>query len=267
MKLATWNINSLKVRLPQLLIWLEAQQPDVMCLQETKLEDPNFPCDAISAAGYEAYFCGQKAYNGVAVLAKQPGADVVNCIPDFDDPQRRVLAVCFDDVRVVSVYVPNGQTVGSEKYDYKLRWLARFRSWLEQELACYPKLVVLGDYNIAPEDRDVHDPVLWQGSVLTSEPEREKFRELIGLGFVDSFRLFRQEENAFTWWDYRLFAFRRNRGLRIDHILLSPALANDCTSCTIDKSLRGGERPSDHAIVVAELAPGAAQNNISSAIS
>jgi exodeoxyribonuclease-3 len=253
MKLATWNINSLKVRLPQLLRWLEAHQPDVMCLQETKCEDASFPSDQISGAGYEAYFCGQKSYNGVAVLAKKPGADVVNCIPDFDDPQKRVLGVCFEDVRVISVYVPNGQTVGSEKYEYKLRWLDRFESWLANELSRYPKLAVLGDYNIAPEDRDVHDPVLWQGSVLVSEPEREKFRALIALGFADGFRLFPQEEKSFSWWDYRMFAFRRNRGLRIDHVLLSPALASVCTSCIIDKSLRAEERPSDHAIVVAEL--------------
>jgi exodeoxyribonuclease-3 len=253
-KIATWNINSLKVRLSQLLRWLDTQQPDVMCLQETKCEDTSFPREEIAAAGYQAYFCGQKSYNGVAVLAKNPGADVINCIPDFDDPQKRVLAVCFGDVRVVSVYVPNGQTVGSEKYEYKLRWLDRFHSWLADELARYPKLAVGGDYNIAPEDRDVHDPVLWQGSVLVSEPEREKFRRLTDLGFVDSFRLFPQEEKSFSWWDYRMLAFRRNRGLRIDHFLLSPALARVCTSCVIDKSLRAEERPSDHAVVVAELA-------------
>ncbi|HUW27163.1 MAG TPA: exodeoxyribonuclease III [Sulfuriferula sp.] len=254
MKLATWNVNSLKVRLPHLLDWLAARQPDVVCLQETKLEDGKFPGAEIAAAGYQVVYAGQKTYNGVAILSRQPLLDVAAGIPGFDDVQQRVLAATVDGIRVVCVYVPNGQSVDSDKYVYKLAWLRALAGLLRDELARYPKLVVLGDYNIAPDDRDVHDPVAWAGSVLVSEPERAAWRELLTLGLKDSFRLFEQPEQTFSWWDYRMAAFRRNMGLRIDHILLSDALVPACTACVVDKDIRKLERPSDHAPVVAELA-------------
>jgi exodeoxyribonuclease-3 len=253
MKVATWNVNSLNVRLPHLLDWLERERPDVVCLQETKVEDPKFPRAALEAAGYRAAFAGQKAYNGVAILSRRPLADVQLGIPGNDDDQKRVVAADVGDIRVVCAYVPNGQAVGTEKYEYKLTWLRVFADWLGRELAAHPKLVVLGDYNVAPEDRDVHDPKLWQGQVLCSEPERTAFRRLLELGLKDGFRLFDQAEKSFTWWDYRLNAFKRNMGLRIDHILVSPALAAVCRSCLIDKTPRALDRPSDHAPVVAEF--------------
>jgi len=255
MKLATWNVNSLKVRLPQALDWLQANQPDMLCLQETKLTDDNFPYDIIAEAGYQSVYTGQKTYNGVAILSKQPAQNVVTAIPDFEDEQKRVIAATYGDLRVVCIYVPNGEAVGSEKYDYKLRWLPTLTQWLREELKTYPKLALLGDYNIAPDDRDVYDPKLWNGKVLCSQPERDAFNALLDLGLVDSFRLFEQPEKTYSWWDYRMLAFRRNRGLRIDHILLSTVLANNCTSCRIDKAPRKLERPSDHAPVIAELSP------------
>jgi exodeoxyribonuclease-3 len=253
-KFATWNVNSLKVRLPQLLDWLKAQQPDVVCLQETKLQDENFPTEEIAAAGYHAVYSGQKTYNGVALLSKEPGHDVVDGIPGFPDPQKRVLAATFRGIRTVCVYIPNGQSVDSDKYQYKLEWLAALHEWLKQELAQHPKLALLGDYNIAPDERDVHDPKLWEGQVLFSAPEREALQGLLNLGLADSFRLFEQPEKSFTWWDYRMNAFRRNMGLRIDHILLSKELAAACTSCLIDRDMRKLERPSDHVPVMAEVA-------------
>ncbi len=253
MKLATWNVNSLNVRLPHLLDWLERERPDVVCLQETKVEDPKFPAAALEAAGYGAAFAGQKAYNGVAILSRAPLTDVRLGIPDLEDDQRRVVSAGAGDIRVVCAYIPNGQAVGTEKYEYKLRWLRGFADWLRAELAAHPKLVVLGDYNVAPEDRDVHDPKLWAGQVLCSEPERAAFRRLLELGLKDGFRLFDQPEKSFTWWDYRLNAFKRNMGLRIDHILVSPALAAACRRCLIDKTPRALDRPSDHAPVVAEF--------------
>jgi exodeoxyribonuclease-3 len=254
MKLSTWNVNSLKIRLPQVLDWLAAQAPDVLCLQETKLEDRNFPVADIEAAGYRVAFSGQKTYNGVAILAKQ-GLDAISAgIPGFADEQKRVIAADVGDVRVVCAYVPNGQDVASDKYQYKLRWLAALTAWLREELAAHPNLVLLGDYNIAPEDRDVHDPAAWKDQVLCSAPEREAFRGLIDLGLRDAFRLFEQADKSYSWWDYRMLGFRRNAGLRIDHILLSPALAARCTACSIDREVRKLERPSDHAAVVAELA-------------
>lgn len=253
MKLATWNVNSLKVRLPQVLDWLAANQPDALCLQETKLEDVNFPLAEINAAGYAAAFSGQKTYNGVAILSRRAGIEVAPGIPGFADEQKRVLAVTLDDVRVVCAYVPNGQSVDSEKYTYKLGWLEALTRWLEKEMLRYPDLVLLGDFNIAPEDRDVHDPVAWAGQVLCSTAEREAFRRLEALGLKDGFRLFPQAEKAYSWWDYRMNAFRRNRGLRIDHILLSEPLAQRCVSCIIDKSTRALERPSDHAPVIAVI--------------
>jgi exodeoxyribonuclease-3 len=256
MKFATWNVNSLKVRLPHLLDWLAKHAPDVVCLQETKTEDANFPAGAIEAAGYRTAFSGQKTYNGVAIVSRAPLADVQTGIPGFEDEQRRVVTASVGDVRVVCAYVPNGQAVGTEKYEYKLKWLRAFADWLRGELARHPKLVVLGDYNVAPEDRDVHDPQLWAGQVLCSEEERAAFRRLLDLGLRDSFRLFDQPEKSFTWWDYRMNQFKRNMGLRIDHILASPELAARCTSCTIDLEPRRLERPSDHAPVLAEIAAG-----------
>lgn len=255
MKIATWNVNSLKVRLPQVLEWLALNQPDVLCLQETKLLDENFPTSEIAAAGYQMIYSGQKAYNGVALLSKEPVSEVITGIPGFDDPQKRLLGAFHDDVCVVCIYVPNGEHVTSDKYQYKLRWLAALRDWLRDMLSRHGKLVVLGDFNIAPEERDVHDTKLWEGKVLFSEPERAAFREVLDLGFTDSFRLFEQPEKSFTWWDYRMMAFRRNMGLRIDHILLSSELSRICTACMIDKAARKLERPSDHAPVIAELAP------------
>lgn len=253
MKIATWNVNSLKVRLPQVLDWLAAQTPDVLCLQETKLEDRSFPLAEIEAAGYRAAFSGQKTYNGVAILSRQELLDVECGIRGFEDPQQRVISATVDDVRIICAYIPNGQSIDSDKYQYKLRWLAALNGWLQSELTKYPHLALLGDYNIAPEDRDVHDPAAWQGQVLCSEPERAAFRGLIGLGLVDAFRRFDQPEKSFSWWDYRMMGFRRNHGLRIDHILLSSALAASCTECTIDKAPRKLERPSDHAPVLARL--------------
>jgi len=255
MKLATWNVNSLKVRLPQVLDWLGAHQPDVLCLQETKLEDKAFPQDEIARAGYRSLFTGQKTYNGVAILSRQPAAAVAGAIPGFQDEQKRLLAADVEGIRVVCAYFPNGQAVGSDKYEYKLGWIAALTRWLEEELKQQPKLVLTGDFNIAPEERDVHDPKAWEGQVLFSEPEREAFRALIALGFADAFRQFEQPDKSYTWWDYRMLAFRRNMGLRIDHILVSAALAPNCTSCSIDRAPRKLERPSDHAPVLCELTP------------
>jgi exodeoxyribonuclease-3 len=254
MKLATWNVNSLKVRLPQVLEWLAARSPDVLCLQETKLEDANFPAGEILAAGYQAQYAGQKTYNGVAILCRGAPESVSVGIPSFDDPQKRLLAATVEGVRAICVYVPNGESVESDKYRYKLDWLWRLTAWLKEELARYPRLALLGDFNIAPEERDVHDPKVWEGKVLFSEPERAAFRDLVQLGLTDSFRLFSQADKSFSWWDYRMNGFKRNLGLRIDHILLSAELAKLCKSCEIDRAMRALERPSDHAPVIAEVA-------------
>lgn len=253
MKIATWNVNSLKVRLPQVLDWLAANPVDVLCLQETKQQDADFPHEALMAAGYHSEFSGQKTYNGVAILSRAPAADVRLGIPGFADEQKRVIAATFGDVRVVDVYIPNGQSLDSDKYQYKLAWLEALHGWLEQELVRHPKLALLGDYNIAPEDRDVHDPASWAGNVLVSDSERAAFQSLLALGMHDSFRLFEQPEKSFSWWDYRMMAFRRNMGLRIDHILVSAPLAAQCKGCVIDKTPRKLERPSDHTPVVVEL--------------
>lgn len=254
MKLATWNVNSLKVRLPQVLEWLVAREPDVLCLQETKLEDEKFPAAEIRAAGYQPVYAGQKTYNGVAILCRTVPEELVAGIPTYDDPQKRVLAATVDGTRIICVYVPNGESVDSEKYQYKLDWLTQLTGWLKEEIARCPRLAVLGDFNIAPEERDVHDPKAWEGQVLFSPPERAAFAGLFQIGLKDSFRLFEQSEKSFTWWDYRMNAFKRNLGLRIDHILLSPELAKSCKSCDIDRDMRARERPSDHAPVVAEIA-------------
>ncbi len=253
-KIATWNVNSLNVRLPQVLDWLRDEQPDILALQETKLTDPDFPTLDIAEAGYQAVFAGQKTYNGVAILSRLPASEIVTDLPGLDDPQRRVLGATIGKVRVLNLYIPNGQAVGSDKYAYKLAWLDRLAAFAETELARHPRLVMLGDFNIAPDDRDVHDPAAWAGQVLCSEPERTAFRHLLALGLQDTFRLFPQEDQSFSWWDYRAAAFRRNLGLRIDHILASPALAAACTACRVDKTPRGWERPSDHAPVIAEFA-------------
>jgi exodeoxyribonuclease-3 len=254
MKIASWNVNSLKVRLPQVLDWLAKHQPDALCLQELKLEDASFPQAELQAAGYSAAFSGQKTYNGVAILSRARPTNVVYGIAGFDDPQRRVISADVGGTRLICAYVPNGQSVGSDKYRYKLDWLAAFSAWLKGELASNSRLAVLGDYNIAPEDRDVHDPKAWEGHVLVSPPERDAFHRLIELGFKDSFRLFEQPEKSYSWWDYRMNGFKRNLGLRIDHILLSPSLATKCGACSIDLEPRRNERPSDHAPVVAEIA-------------
>lgn len=253
MKIVAWNVNSLKVRLPQLLDFLATRNPDVVCLQETKLEDHNFPLAEIKAAGYQAVFSGQKTYNGVAILSKAPLSDVQIGIPDFADEQKRVIAATVDATRVVCVYIPNGQDVESDKYQYKLKWLSALTAWLKDELTRYPELALLGDYNIAPEDRDVHDPAAWKDRVLCSLPERDAFNRLLTLGLKDSFRLFEQPEKTFSWWDYRMMGFPRNAGLRIDHILLSEALTARCSASIIDRDMRKLERPSDHAPVIATL--------------
>jgi exodeoxyribonuclease-3 len=254
MKIAAWNVNSLKVRLPQLLDWLAAQKPDVLCLQETKLEDQHFPRQEIEAAGYQVVFAGQKTYNGVALLARETPVDVVVGNPLFPDPQKRLIAATVRGIRVVCAYIPNGQAVGSDKYAYKLGWLAALAPWLSAQLAANPQLVLAGDFNIAPEDRDVHNPTAWAGQILCSEAERSAFQGLLGLGLKDSFRLFEQPEKTFSWWDYRMLGFQKNRGMRIDHILLSEPLAQRCTAATIDRAMRKRERPSDHAPVMAEMA-------------
>jgi exodeoxyribonuclease-3 len=253
-KIATWNVNSLRVRLPHLLDWLAANRPDAMCLQETKCDEATFPAAELRAAGYCSLHHGQRTYNGVAILARADAVEVCRGIPEFADEQSRVIAADVGGMRLVSVYVPNGQSVGSDKYDYKLRWMQALAAWLEAELARNPRLAVLGDFNVAPEERDVHDPAAWAGQVLFSEPERDALRRLFALGFADAFRLFEQPERSYTWWDYRMLAFRRKMGLRIDHVLLSPELARACTACTIDLAPRRLERPSDHAPVVCELA-------------
>ena len=238
---------------PDLRDWLAQAMPDVVCLQELKLEDVKFPRAELEAAGYQAAFSGQKTYNGVAILARSALSDVCMGMPGFADDHRRVIAATVSGVRVVCVYCPNGQAVGSEKYAYKLRWFEALKEYLAAEIARHPKLVVAGDFNVAPEDRDVHDPKAWEGQVLVSEPERSAWRALTALGLKDSFRLFEQPEKIYSWWDYRMLGFRRNAGLRIDHLLVSEALARCCTSSTVDKAPRKLERPSDHAPVIAEF--------------
>ncbi|MDK2124769.1 exodeoxyribonuclease III [Parachitinimonas caeni] len=254
MQIATWNVNSLKVRLPQVLEWLAAHpQLDCLCLQETKLEDINFPEAAIREAGWQVAFAGQKTYNGVALISREPATDIQINLPNYSDHQMRLIAGTFGEVRLICGYFPNGQSLDSEKYPYKLAWLEALIAYVGDQLKQYPQLALLGDYNIAPEDRDVHDPAKWVGQVLVSEPERAAFNQLISLGLHDSFRKFDQPEQTFSWWDYRAAGFRRNAGLRIDHILLSDPLIARCTGCVIDKEARKAERPSDHAPVIATL--------------
>jgi len=241
------------VRLPHVLDWLETNKPDVLCLQETKQEDHKFPYDVLKEAGYNAIHSGQKTYNGVAIISPHAIEEAHMGIPHFLDEQKRLIAATINGVRIVCVYIPNGQSVGSDKYAYKLNWLKAFTPWLETEIQQYQKLALLGDYNIAPEDIDCHDPSAWLGQVLVSEPEREAFRTLIQLGLQDSFRLFEKSEGHYSWWDYRMAGFRRNLGMRIDHILITPDLSKCSTSSYIDKMPRKLERPSDHTPVVLEF--------------
>lgn len=251
MKIACWNVNSLKVRLPHVLDWLAANQPEVLGLQELKCEDKAFPLAELEAAGYKSVSNGQKTYNGVALLTRNDAQDVVRDIPGFADDQKRIITATIDGVRVVCGYFPNGQAVGSDKFEYKLRWLEALTAWLKQEIAVHPRLALVGDFNIAPEERDAHPD--WSDEIHVSEPERAAFFRLEALGLKDAFRLFAQPENSFSWWDYRMGAFRRNFGLRIDHILVTPDLAEHCSACSVDKTPRKLERPSDHAPVVAEF--------------
>jgi len=258
LKLATWNVNSLAVRLPQLLDWLAAQAAagapvDGLVLQETKLTDDKFPRAEIEAAGYAVQFHGQKTYNGVALLSRAVATETVKNMPGFDDPQARVIAATVEGVRVIGAYFPNGQAPESDKFVYKMRWLDALRAWVHDELARHPALVLMGDYNIAPEDRDVHDPVAWAGQILCTPEERAHFQGLLGLGLSDAFRLFEQPPRLWSWWDYRNLAFRKNQGLRIDHILVSTALKPRVLACSIDKLPRKNERPSDHAPVIVTL--------------
>jgi exodeoxyribonuclease-3 len=253
MRLATWNVNSLTVRLPQVLDWLATNPVDVLALQELKMTDDKFPLKAIEQAGYHAQFFGQRTYNGVALLTRTPATDVVKNIPGFSDDMARVISANVDGVRVIGAYFPNGQEPGSDKFEYKLSWLKGLRLWLRGELAKHPKLVLMGDYNITFDDADVWDPVGLKDTIHCTEEERYELRALISMGLHDALRLFPQPDKSYSWWDYRDFAFRRNRGMRIDHILVSDALKPLVKSCLIDKTPRKNERPSDHAPVVVEL--------------
>ncbi len=250
-KIASWNVNSLRVRLPQVLTWLQDKQPDVLALQELKMQDGDFPFDAIAEAGYFAAVSGQKTYNGVAFLSREKSSDVVVDMPQFPDVQRRVLAVTIGNIRLLNLYVPNGESVTSEKYHYKLNWLKHLTVFLKQELQAHHNVIVVGDFNIAPAPIDVHDPKQWEGRVLFSEPERLAFQTVLQLGFSDCFREHHATEKQYTWWDYRVNAFKRNLGLRIDHILASHKLSASCIACDIDKTPRTWERPSDHTPIMA----------------
>jgi exodeoxyribonuclease-3 len=253
MKVASWNVNSIRVRLDQVLEWLNAEQPDVLGLQEIKMQNQDFPTAAFEELGYKCEVNGQKTYNGVALLSKTAAHELHVDLPDFEDEQKRVIAGTYNGTRVINLYVPNGQAVGSEKYAYKLGWLEALETWLQQELVDHKKMVVMGDFNIAPDDRDVHDPVEWKDKILCSEAERAALARLVDLGMEDSFRLFDQPDNAFSWWDYRAAGFRRNRGLRIDLLLVSRAVAESCKRSKIDIEPRALERPSDHAPVWVEF--------------
>ena len=259
MQLATWNVNSLKVRLPQVLAWLASNPVEALCLQELKLDHDKFPLHAFQEIGYHASCAGQKTYNGVAVISREPGANEIRNIPGYDDPQQRVIATTLpfgqETIRVISAYCPNGQALDSDKYVYKLDWFKAFAAWLKEEKKIHRNIAVLGDYNIAPTDEDVHNPEKWVGQVLVSDPERAALAELVKLGFSDAFRLFDQPAKSFSWWDYRMNSFKRNAGLRIDHVLISESLVPHCKACVIDKGPRGNEQPSDHTPVIATLVP------------
>jgi len=257
LKIASWNVNSLNVRLPHLLAWVAEAQPDILGLQETKLTDEKFPVTELQAAGYHCTFSGQPTYNGVAVLSREPGRDIVTDIPGLPDPQRRILALtiptAMGDVRLIDLYVVNGSEVGSAKFEYKLDWLQKVTQWLALELQQHEQVIVLGDFNIAPDDRDVHDPESWRGKILCSEAERKALQDIYALGLADTFRLFDQQEQVFSWWDYRMNAFRRKLGLRIDLLLASASMATKCQASYVDIEPRRQERPSDHAPVIAEF--------------
>ncbi len=253
MKIASWNVNSLRVRLPQVVEWIQEHQPDVLAVQETKLTDESFPAAQIAAAGYKAVFSGQKTYNGVALLSRSPMEEVVTHFPGLSSEERRTIAATVGGVRLVNLYVVNGQEVGSDKYAYKLNWLGAVTDYLRDEIKKWSDVIVVGDFNIAPEDRDVHDPEAWREKILCSTPEREALGKILKLGFHDVFRNFDQEEKSFSWWDYRAAAFRRNMGLRIDLVLATERMSEACVRCYIDKAPRKNERPSDHAPVVAEF--------------
>jgi len=253
MKLATWNVNSLTVRLPQVLDWLAANPVDVLVLQELKMTDDKFPTEAFTQAGYHSHCFGQKTYNGVAILSRTPATHVVKNIPGFSDDLARVISADVGDLRVIGAYFPNGQEPGSDKFEYKMSWLKGLRDWVRAELVAHPKLVLMGDYNITFDDDDVWDPVGLKDTIHCTEEERYHLRALISLGLHDAYRLFPQPEKSYSWWDYRDFGFRRNRGLRIDHILVSNVLKPTVTGCMIDKMPRKNERPSDHAPVVVTL--------------
>ena len=258
MKLATWNVNSLTVRLPQVLEWLAANPVEVLVLQETKMTDDKFPTLEIGEAGYQVQWFGQKTYNGVALISRTPALDVVKNIPGFEDAQARVIAGTVDGVRCIGAYFPNGQAPDSDKFEYKMAWLDALQIWLADELKTHEKLVLMGDFNIAPEDRDVYDPVAWAGQIHCTPQERAHFQALQAQGLVDAFRLFEQAPKSWSWWDYRNLAFRKNQGLRIDHIMVSAALKGSVKACSIDKLMRKNERPSDHAPVIVELSSGCA---------
>jgi exodeoxyribonuclease-3 len=253
MKIATWNVNSMNVRLPHVVEWLQSHEPDVLVLQEIKQLTENFPTEALREIGYQSIASGQKTYNGVAVISKTPATDPITDFPDLDDPQRRILASTVDDVRIVDLYIPTGSEVGSEKYEYKLTWLKSLRNFLEDEMQRHKNLVVLGDFNIAPADADVYDPEKWGDAILCSPLERHALGELFKLGLTDVFRKFEHPEGTFSWWDYRAAGFRRNAGLRIDLILTSDSMTERCRASYVDKEPRAWERPSDHAPVVAEF--------------
>ena len=252
-KLATWNVNSLKVRLDQVLDWIQLNEVDILALQETKTTDDQFPAQVFTDLGLHVAYSGQKTYNGVAVVSRYPLMDVTTDIAFLDDPQRRILGVTVAGFRLLNLYVPNGSEVDSEKYQYKLSWLAGVQQYVAEQLKNFPKFAVVGDFNIAPADKDVHDPIAWEGSVLVSPREREAYQALLNLGLHDSFRHLYQDEQAYSWWDYRAGGFRRNHGVRIDHVLLSPTLLSACSKVEIDKQPRSHERPSDHAPVIATL--------------
>jgi exodeoxyribonuclease-3 len=251
-KIATWNVNSLRVRLEHVITWLAAEQPDVLVLQETKMTDDQFPVEDIQAAGYQVVFSGQKTYNGVAILSKLKAQDCLTDLPTLDDPQRRILAATINDITILNLYVVNGSEVGSEKYQYKLDWLKKVTQWVAEQVKQQQKFIILGDFNIAPHHRDVHKPKAWNERILCSTPERQALQTLLDLGFVDSFRQFEQQDRTWSWWDYRSGGFQKNQGLRIDLILSSHLLSERCTACFVDKIPRGWERPSDHAPVIAE---------------
>ena len=253
MKFSTWNVNSLTVRLPQVLDWLAANPVDVLVLQELKMTDEKFPVEAFKDAGYHAQWVGQKTYNGVALLSRTPAENVVKNIPGFDDDMARVISGTVNGVRVIGGYFPNGQEPGSDKFEYKMNGLKGLRDWVRTELLIHPKLVLMGDYNITFDDADVWDPVGLQDTIHCTEEERYHLRALMALGLHDAYRLFPQEDKSFSWWDYRDLGFRRNRGMRIDHILISDALKPLATACVIDKTPRKNERPSDHAPVVVDI--------------